>query len=191
MPPKPAIDATRRHGREASAGAVGEADKARHRPSQARPQRSVDVKGNRNKGKHGASGCSAPARKRLDPGQTLPVARNRDLLKRRGLGKLGLQLLSSFLRLRRICRPAFRGGFRILGVLVFGLAQMEPCAQRIPRAPRAWRNKFRPATGKVEIVAAPRRFGFCRRRQPFDRWESRFSPASTLLHRSPAWGGVG
>ena len=36
--------------------------------------------------------------------------------------------------LGRICRPAFRGGFCVLGFQCLGLAQMEPCARRIPRA---------------------------------------------------------
>jgi hypothetical protein len=38
---------------------------------------------------------------------------------------------------RRICRPAASAGFAISGFGYRGLAQMEPCAQWIPRAPRA------------------------------------------------------
>src|SRR4051794_7717226 len=53
------------HGREAAPGTVGEADQALHCPSEPGLQRTVDVKGDGNKGKHGASGCAAPARKRL------------------------------------------------------------------------------------------------------------------------------
>src|SRR3954470_6876265 len=52
---------------EASAGVVGEADEALHRPAQARLERAIDVKDDGDKGKHGASGLQ-----RNPPGSGLP-----------------------------------------------------------------------------------------------------------------------
>jgi len=40
-------------------------------------------------------------------------------------------------RHRPACRPAFSGRVFCLWLLGRGLAQMEPCARRIPRAARA------------------------------------------------------
>src|SRR3954471_3323827 len=61
------------HGREASPGTVGEADKALQRPAQMRLYRAIQVKDSRDKGKHGASGVQRTRPEVADFGYTLPV----------------------------------------------------------------------------------------------------------------------
>src|SRR3954463_4849720 len=78
-------------------------------------------------------GCSAPARKRLTLGALCRCTP-------KGLAKFGEveEALACadecFPASSRYGRPAFRGGFLLYGFWVLGLAEREPCAQRIPRA---------------------------------------------------------
>ena len=81
----------------------------------------------------GPPGCSAPARKRLILG-ALCQCTPKGLAKHWRFGEARRRQTTILPRLHRICRPAFRGGFCFSGFWCRGLAQMEPCAQRIPRA---------------------------------------------------------
>ena len=102
----------------------------------------VQVKGDGNKGSMGPPGCSATRPEAALLGALHPWQES-------GLAKIGevgeaLVARSSF-PVRRVCRPAFRGGFCVSGFRCRGLAQMEPCAQRIPRAARACTSILRAA----------------------------------------------
>jgi hypothetical protein len=136
------------HARPASPSAVGERHKALHRPSETRLQRAVDVESDGDKGKHGASGCSAPARKRLILG-ALCRCTPKGLAKIRGFKEARSRQTYRAFGQPDYADPPFPGGFLLYG---FGVA-----------ASRKWsraRSGFRAATGIVEIVSPTRRFGF-------------------------------
>ena len=67
---------------EAPAGAISEADEVLQRPVQMPADGAVDVKCNRDKGKHGASGVQRTRLEAADFGRTLPVHA-------KGLAKIG------------------------------------------------------------------------------------------------------
>src|SRR3954452_20393348 len=102
------------HGREATPGAVGEADEALHRPSEARLQRAVDVKRYRDKGKHGASGVRSTRPKAADFGRTSPVHAKGACEDSRFRGSSELQH-TELPGNRTIADPPFEAGFAISG----------------------------------------------------------------------------
>ena len=118
---------------EAPAGAISEADEVLQRPVQMPADGAVDVKCNRDKGKHGASGVQRTRLEAADFGRTLPVHAKGACEISRFRGSSWSPNLFSFLK-TGLCRPALRGGFCYFGFWCRGLAEMEPCAQRIPRA---------------------------------------------------------
>src|SRR4051812_15546331 len=80
-------------------------------------------------------GCSATRPEAADLGRTLPV-HAKGLAKIRGFGEALDRQTESFPG-NRTMQTRLLGGFCDSGFWCRGLAEMEPCAQRIPRAPRA------------------------------------------------------
>ena len=105
-----------------------------------------------NESKGASRAAEAPAGKRRRIGHTSPVARRR-LRKSARSGKLVVARRTSFPASAGNADPPLR---RVLLFWVRCLAVLrERAARRIPRAWRAWRNIFRPATEKVKIVTRP------------------------------------
>jgi hypothetical protein len=103
------------HGRETPAGAIGEADQALHRPSEARLQRAVDVKGDGNKGKqNGLPDCKAARPGSRSLRAQFACGKTR-LAKFGEVGKSQCRQNSEVSRFAGICRPAFPGGLVLYG----------------------------------------------------------------------------
>jgi hypothetical protein len=98
-----------------------------------------------------------PGLQRNPPGSSLPWAdptrgKSRGLLKSAKSEKLAVATHTSFSGSPE-CRPAFPGGFLRYGFWVAGLAQMEPCARRIPRASRVCAIIVSPSTRQAVTLA--------------------------------------
>ena len=123
--------------RKAPSGAVGEADEVLQRPVQMPAYGAVQVEGDGDERSKGASGVAAqPARKRLILG-ALCRCTPKGLLNSAEFGKSLDCHVEIFPGLQPVwqTRPSRR--VLLYGCWCRGLAQMEPCAQPIPRVPRA------------------------------------------------------
>src|SRR3954469_13360930 len=131
--------------RDIAANRTGPATLLRHTGQGARvwekPDRTTEIESK------GASGVAAqPARKRLILGALCRYTP-------KGLAKFGEVGKSRYCHIRdlpgpgRYADPPSEAGFAFQRFWCRGLAQMEPCARRIPRAPRACIRMPRRATG--------------------------------------------